>query len=150
MADQSNQSVQPDSSALTDLKKEIDKLSAENLVLRTRKEFEDAFRSHQEKLAQDFKDHKGVVDGEINKRLIGMSLLALLVAAFGWWSAILPVRKLVTARLDKEFATKRIQTTISDAAQRAAQIQTKQLMENVIGPATATALADIKQKQAEV
>jgi hypothetical protein len=100
MADQSNQSAQPDSSALTDLKKEIDKLSAEHLVLRTRKEFEDAFRSHQEKLAQDFKDHKGIVDGEINKRLIGMSLLALVVAAFGWWSAILPVRKLVTARLD--------------------------------------------------
>jgi hypothetical protein len=105
MTGQPNPSVQSNTSNSTDLQKQIDKLSAENLVLLARQEFHDLLASDREKSAQQFKEHKDKVDGEINKRLIGMSVLALVVAALAWWSAIQPIRKLVSERLDKEFAT---------------------------------------------
>src|SRR2546421_6438564 len=86
----------------TDLRKDLERISAENLVLRQQMEFQRLFAEEREKQAIAFKEHKGSVDSEINKRMVGMSLLGLLVAGLAWWSTITPIRKNVTERLDHE------------------------------------------------
>jgi hypothetical protein len=130
-----------------DPQQEINRLSAENLVLRQQMEFQRLFIDEREKQAQTFKEHKEKVDSEINKRLVGMTILGLIIAAIGWWSSIQPVRKLVADRLNKEFASDKIKKTISDSAQKAAASQTKDLMENILNPATRSALTQIQQQK---
>jgi hypothetical protein len=145
----------------TDFRKESERLSAENLLLRQQVEFLRLFSEYREKqegsLQQQKQDidnqirrHKQTVNDEINKRLVGMSLLGLVVAGLAWWSTITPVRKLVTDRLDKEFASDNIRVLISKAAQQAAETQTKQLIEGELKPATDEALREIKQQREDV
>jgi hypothetical protein len=110
-------------------------------------EFQTLFVQEREKQAQAFKEHKEKIDSVINTRLVGMTILGLIVAFIGWWSAIQPVRKLVADRLNKEFASDRIKKTISDSAQKAAAAQTKDLMVNILNPATSSALAQIQQQK---
>jgi hypothetical protein len=135
---------------LTSLRAELERLSAENLLLRQQVEFQRLFTEYREKQAELFGQHKKDVDGEINKRLVGMSLLGLVLAGAAWWSTITPVRKLVTDRLDKEFASDNIRVLISTAAQRAAESQTKQLIEGILKPATDQAILEIKRQREDV
>jgi hypothetical protein len=140
----------PQLSESADLRKQIETLSAENLLLRQQVEFQRLFTEYREKQAEMFGQHKKDVDGEINKRLVGMTVLGIAVAAIAWWSTITPVRKLVTDRLDKEFASDNIRGLISSAAQQAAESQTKQLIEGELKPATDEALREIKQQREDV
>jgi hypothetical protein len=135
---------------LASLQTEVERMAAENLLLRQQVEFQRLFTEYRDKQGQLFGQHKKDVDGEINKRLVGMSLLGLVVAGIAWWSTITPVRKLVTDRLDKEFASENIRAVIADAAQRAAASQTKQLIEGELRPATDQALREIKQQREDV
>jgi len=72
------------------------------------------------------------------------------VAGIAWWSTITPVRKIVTDRLNQEFASENIRVLISDAARQAAQAQSKQLIEGTLRPATEQALQEIKRQREEV
>src|ERR1700681_4971615 len=88
-----------------DLRPALERLSAENLLLRKQAEFQRIFAEYRDKQSELFGQHKKEVDAEINKRLVGMTLLGRLVADIAWWSTITPVRQLVTSRLDKEFGS---------------------------------------------
>src|SRR5882672_7676816 len=87
------------------LRKELERLSAENLLLRQRTELEHLWREDREKQAEAFAQHKTTVDADISKRLVGLSLVGLVVVGVGWWSVSRPIRQTVEERLDREFAS---------------------------------------------
>jgi hypothetical protein len=132
------------------LRKEVERLSAENLLLRQRTELEHLWAEDREKQSQAFSQHKKDVDAEINKRLVGLSLVGLVVVGLGWWSVSRPIRQSVQDRLDKEFASENIQRLISDAALKAAQSQTKAMMEGTLRPAVDQAMKQIQQQRDQV
>jgi hypothetical protein len=129
------------------LRKEVEKLSAENLLLRQRTELEHLWREDRDKQSQAFNQHKSDVTSDINKRLVGLSVVGLIVVGLAWWSISLPIRKSVQDRLNQEFASDNIKKLISEAAFQAAQSQTKTMMETTLKPAVAEAMKQIKQQQ---
>jgi hypothetical protein len=129
------------------LRKEVERLSAENLLLRQRAELGQLWYEDREKQSEAFRQHKKDVEGEINKRLVGLSLVGLLVVGLGWWSVSLPMRQSVQERLDKEFASDNIKTLISDAALRAAQLQSGEMMDKTLKPAVNEAMTQIQQQR---
>lgn len=68
------------------LRKEVERLTAENLLLRQRTELEHLWREDRERQLAAFDQHKTRVETEINKRLVGLSVVGLVVVGFGWWS----------------------------------------------------------------
>lgn len=142
----------PSEAAVTigDLKNQLDRMSAENLVLKQRSEFAELFAQNERIQATQFKEYKDSINTEINKRLVGVSLVGLVLLGIAWYQTITPIRKDVQTRLDKEFASDNIRNLISDAAQKAAQEHTGKLMEDIIKPATDKALADIQEHRDEV
>lgn len=138
------------SAELTQLRQEVEKLSTENLLLRQRTELEERWRAHSDKQSQAFGQHKKDVEAEINKRLVGLSLVGLVVVGFGWWSVSRPIRQSVQERLDREFASDNIRVLISEAALRAAQSQTKSMMEGTLRPAVDQAMQQIQHQRDDV
>lgn len=132
------------------LRKEVEKLSVENLMLRQRTELEHLWREDREKQFEEFGRHKKDVEAEINKRLVGLSVVGLVVVGLGWWSVSRPIRQSVQERLDKEFASDNIKALISDTALRAAQAQTKEMMDSTLRPAVKEAMTQIEQQKNEV
>lgn len=132
---------------LMEIRGTIEKLSAENQFLRQRTELEHDWREERYKQSQEFAQHKRDVEREIKNRLGGLSVVGLIVIGLGWWSITRPIRHSVQVRLDKEFASKNIKTLISNAALRAAQSKTKQMMETTLKPAVTRAMAEIQQQR---
>lgn len=126
------------------LQKEVERLSAENLLLRQRTELEHIWHEERDKQSQAFSQHKTGVETEINKRLVGLSVVGLVVVGLGWWSVSRPIRQSVQDRLDIEFASDNVKTLISDAALRSAQSQTKEMMESTLKPAVTEAMTQIQ------
>jgi hypothetical protein len=128
------------------LQKEVERLTAENLLLRQRTELEHLWREDRERQSAAFDQHKTKVETEINKRLVGLSVVGLVVVGFGWWSVSRPIRQSVQERLDREFASDNIRSLISAAALRAAQSQTSEMMESTLKPAVSEAMKQIQQQ----
>lgn len=128
-----------------DLQKEVERLSTENMLLRLRAEFEQLLHDDREKQAKAFKEHKSDVKREISERLLRTGLLGLIVIGFAWWSTFQPLRQAVKERLDREFASKNIKALILDAATRAAQSQSKEMIQGTLRPAIDQAKEGIRQ-----
>jgi len=128
------------------MQEEIERLSAENLLLRQRAEFERLLHENREKQASKFAKHKSEVEREIDKRLVGLTFVGLIVVGFAWWSTIQPVRQLVRDRLNKEFASKNIEALILNAATRAAESQSKGMIRETLKPAIEQARGQIQQE----
>lgn len=133
-----------------DLRGKLLQASAESLILRQQLEFTQLLQQHERECTRQFRTHKREVHSEINRRLVAMSLGGLVVAIIAWYQTVTPIRKTVSDRLEKEFASENIRNLISQAAQNAAQAQTKQLMDATIKPATDEALEDIRKHRDEV
>ena len=138
------------SDELARLGKDVERLSAENLLLRQRTELEHLWNDHRDKQTAAFDQHRKDVAADITKRLAQAGIAGFLVVVLGYWTATKQVRQTVTARLDKEFASQNIKSLISDAATRAAKSQTKDLMDQTLKPAVGEALRQISEQRAEV
>jgi hypothetical protein len=66
------------------------------------------FEEHQKQYTRDFTEHKNYIQSEINKRLVAMTVIGLLALAVAWYQTITPIRKQVSERVDKEFASDNI------------------------------------------
>lgn len=148
MADETTNKMPNDQPA--EMREKIERLSAENLLLRQRIELELAWREERDKQVQQFREHRRDVEREIDKRLVGLSLVGFLVIGLGWWSVSLPIRRSVQNRLDKEFASQNIKKLISAAAWRAARSQTNQMMETTLKPAVNKAMGQIQEQKSTV
>jgi hypothetical protein len=133
-----------------DLRSQIDKLSGENLVLKQHIEFTELFARNEKAYAEEFSKHKEHVTSEITRRMVAMTLVGLAALGVAWYQTITPVRKDVQERLNKEFASDNIRELISNAAEKAAQGQAKELIDERITPATTKALEDIQEHRNEV
>jgi hypothetical protein len=144
------QDAQPQPNETHDLKREIERLNVENLLLRQRTEFEHLLMEDREKRSKDFSQHRKDVEELIDKRLIRLAGLGFVVVGLAWFSTLLPIRRLVTQRLDHEFASANIRALIAKEAETAAGVQTKGMMENILKPAIETALNQIQRESANV
>jgi hypothetical protein len=135
---------------MSELLNQVERLSAENLLLQQRLEFTALLEKHEKSHETQIADNKEKVQSEINRRLVAMTVVGLAALGIAWYQTITPIRKQVSARLDAEFASDNIRTLISQAAQKAAQDQAAKLMSETIKPATDVALDDIRKHRAEV
>jgi hypothetical protein len=135
---------------LEHLKREVERLNVENLLLRQRTEFEHLLTAHRETQSKELSQHRQDVETQIDKRLVRLTALGVIVVGLAWWSTLQPIRRLVTQRLDREFASANIRVLISDASQKAASAQTKGMMENILKPAVDAALHQIQQESDKV
>jgi hypothetical protein len=150
MPDESKDDIHVSAFSGSDLRSQLDRISAENLVLKQRLEFSDLFAKQEKVQADQFAAHKKYVEDTITKRLVALSAVGIVLLAVAWYQTVTPVRRNVQERLDKEFASDNIRALISDAAQKAASDQAKKLIETKIKPVTERALIDIQQHRDEV
>jgi len=133
-----------------DLTKEIERINAENQFLRQQMDFQNQFTNERLERDKEFAAHKKEMGEEINRRLLGSGLVALIVFGLSMIPVYQGLQGLVVNRLDKEFSTERLQVTITSAAEKAAQKQTKELIEGRLNPAVEDALKQIGQQRQQV
>jgi hypothetical protein len=87
---------------ILDLRDRLEKLSAENFVLKQHLEFTCLFEQHEKTQAGQFAAHKKHVEREITKRPVAMPLVGVVALGIAWHQTITPIRKTVPVRLDKD------------------------------------------------